>query len=662
LRAIGADTGGTFTDLVLLDGDEVRAVKVHSTPADPSQAVLRGLEATGETSGIELIHGSTVGLNAMLTGEIAPIALITNEGFRDLVEIGRQDRPELYALHPTKPAPLVDRKRRYEVGQRAWPGTDGAIMIAKRPSRAELARLVARVRRSGARSVAVCLLHSYADPSMEEEIARPFEEAGFAVTCSARLLAEHREFERFSTAIANAALVPIVRAYLERLRARVGDRKLSLLQSSGGTLPAAQAAAEPVRVLFSGPAGGVVGAARAAAEAGHDEVVTLDMGGTSTDVAFHSSAAGLADAVNDIRVAGHPILVPSLDIHTIGCGGGSLVSVDPGGVLRVGPGSAGADPGPVCYGTGSELTVTDAHVLLGHLRPGAFLNGALQLDLAAVRSGFSSLGKTLGVSPRAAAEGVLAVARAAMRRAVGVMTMQRGRDPRRLPLVAFGGAGGLHAAALAASLQQPGVLIPRHPGALSAWGMAQADAVQDRSRTVLGDLAAWPRARRKTLFAELATDAISALRAAGHARRSIRTELRLDLRYRGQSYELPLIEGPRDDIARSFHRAHAQRYGWSLDDAEVELVHLRARALVQRPLPKPHAVAAKRLPKSAVLGTRQAGFGATLTARRIDRSALAEGVRFRGPAIIEEYSGTTLVPPGWTASVTCGGHLWLSKS
>lgn len=661
-QAIGADTGGTFTDLILLAGDEVRAVKVHSKPADPSQAVLSGIQALGDTPGIELIHGSTVGLNALLTGDLAPTALITNEGFRDLIEIGRQDRPELYALHPTKPAPIVERRRRYEVAQRAFPTADGGLEIAQRPSQAELTRLVTRVKRSGAQSVAICLLHSYADPAMEAELARPFEDAGLAVTCSASLTAEHREFERFSTAIANAALVPIVRAYLERLTARVGDRTLSLLQSNGGTFPAAQAAAEPVRVLFSGPAGGVVGAARAAAEAGHDAVVTLDMGGTSTDVAFHSRAAGLSDAVNEIRVAGHPILVPSLDIHTIGCGGGSLVSVDSGGVLHVGPQSAGADPGPVCYGSGTQLTVTDAHVLLGHLRAGAFLGGALELDLAAVRTAFADLGATLGVSPRAAAEGVLAVARATMRRAIGVMTMQRGRDPRRLPLVAFGGAGGLHAAALADSLHQPGALIPRHPGALSAWGMAHADAVQDRSTTVLTDLSALPHARRKSLTKELADDAIATLLRAGHTRRSIRTELRCDLRYRGQSYELPITIGRRNDLAQRFHQAHAVRYGWSLDDTEIELVHLRARALVQRPLPEPRTVRCRRLPKAAILGTRRASFGTNLPTQCIDREALPEGCRFQGPAIIEEYSGTTLLPPTWSASVTAGGHLWLTKS
>jgi N-methylhydantoinase A len=661
LNAIGADTGGTFTDLVLLEGDEVRTVKVHSTPQDPSEAVLAGLEALGGAAGIELIHGSTVGLNAMLTGGVAPTALVTNEGFRDLIEIGRQERPELYALHPEKPTPLVERRRRFEIAQRAFPSQGGSLDLQKQPTKAELTRLAERVRRSGAKSVAVCLLHSYADPRMEEEVARHLEAAGLSVTCSARLLAEYREFERFSTAIANASLVPIVRDYLERLSERVGERELSILQSSGGSFPASQAAHEPVRALFSGPAGGVVGAARAATQAGHEEVVTLDMGGTSTDVAFHSSRAGLEKAVNDVQVAGYPIGVPALDIHTIGCGGGSIVSVDPSGVLRVGPLSAGASPGPVCYGTGTDLTVTDAHVMLGHLSPGAFLGGALELDVDGVRRGFAALGKRLGVSKRAAAEGVLSVARAAMRRAVGVMTMQRGRDPQRLPLVAFGGAGGLHAASLADSLNQPGALIPRHPGALSAWGMAHADAVQDRSQTVLGDLGDWPRAKRASALKELARDAADLLRASGHSQRSIQTEFRLDLRYRGQSYDLALSEGRRDDAAARFHRAHAERFGWALEDAEVELVHLRARALVCRPLPRAGEVQPKRLPKSAVLGTQPAGFNGQVAARRIQRESLQEGVSFRGPAIIEEYSGTTLLPPKWSARVTKGLHLWLSK-
>lgn len=661
MKAIGADTGGTFTDLVLLDGDEVRTLKVHSTPQDPSEAVESGLKALSGSGGLELIHGSTVGLNAMLTGEVAPTALVTNEGFRDLIEVGRQERPELYALHPEKPAPLIERRRRFEVSQRAFPSPGGGLEIETRPTKAELDRLVQRVRRSGAKSVAVCLLHSYADPEMEEQVAEHLEAAGLSVTCSAKLLAEYREYERFSTAAANASLVPIVRAYLERLAERVGERELSMLQSSGGSFPAAQAAREPARVLFSGPAGGVVGAARAAAEAGHADVVTLDMGGTSTDVAFHSSGAGLEEAVNDVQVAGHPIGVPALDIHTIGCGGGSIVSVDAGGVLRVGPKSAGASPGPVCYGTGTELTVTDAHVMLGHISTSAFLGGALELDVEAVKRGFSTLGEELGVSPRAAAEGVLSVARAAMRRALGVMTMQRGRDPQRLPLVAFGGAGGLHAAALAGSLNQPGALIPRHPGALSAWGMAHADAVQDRSQTVLGDLNDWPRKRRAAALQELAAEATELLRASGHPRSKIRTELRLDLRYRGQSYDLALGEGRRDDAAARFHRAHEERYGWALEDGQIELVHLRARALVRRPMPRAGEVHSKRLPEGAVLGTRRAGFDGQVIARRVQREALSEGVRFQGPAIIEEYSGTTLLPPGWTAQVTRGLHLWLSK-
>ena len=662
MEMIGADTGGTFTDLILVRGDEVRAMKVHSTPADPSLAVRDGLAALGSPLGVELVHGSTVGLNAMLTGNVSPTALVTNEGFRDLIEIGRQDRPELYALHPNKPAPLIERKRRFEVKQRAFPVAEGQLEITARPSKRELKELVERVRRSGAKSVAICLLHSYADPEMEEEVARPFRAAGFPVTCSAQLLKEHREFERFSTATANASLVPIVSAYLERLSERIGDHPLSIMQSNGGAFPASQAAKEPVRVLFSGPAGGVVGAARAAAEAGHDEVVTLDMGGTSTDVAFHSSTAGLEEVVNDTRVAGHPIGTPALDLHTIGCGGGSIVKVDAGGVLRVGPESAGASPGPVCYGNGSALTVTDAHVMLGHLRPGAFLSGALPLDMDAVKMGFKELATQLGVSQRVAAEGVLAVARAAMRRAVGVMTMQRGRDQRRLPLVAFGGAGGLHAAALAESLDQPGALIPRHPGALSAWGMAHADAVQDRSCTVLGELSNWPRKRRREVLKELAEEARATLLSAGHPKRGIQIEHRLDLRYKGQSYELALSESTCDDAAQSFHSLNQIRYGWYLDDTEIELVHLRARALCQRPRPSFRQVTPKRLPQSAILGTQKASFGGVCSARLIDREALAEGVRFRGPAIIEEYSGTTLLPPGWTASVTSGRHIWLCKT
>lgn len=677
-RILGVDTGGTFTDVVLRPGPDggdgrdldapPRVAKVPSTPHAPDEAVLQGLGRAGGPlgAGDHVVHGTTVALNALLTGQIARAALVAPRGFGDLLEIGRQDREALYDLEPASPAALVPPSLRFEVNQRSWPDPDtGALTTIASPTRSELRELAARLRRSRAESVAVCLLHAYADPAIEEPIARALAATGLPVTCSATLLPEHREFERFSTALVNAALVPRMRTYLGALRSRIEPARLSILQSNGGTLPVERAAEEPVRVLLSGPAGGLVGAARAAREAGFARLVGLDMGGTSTDVSFHDGGRAAegdggarATHVEPIRVAGHPVGVPTLDIHTIGCGGGSLVRVDAGGVLHVGPGSAGADPGPVCYGRSDHPTVTDAHVLLGHVAEGPFVGGTLPLDTDAVARAFERVGGELGVKATDAARGVLDVARAAMRRAVGVMTMQRGQDPRGLVLVAFGGAGGLHAAALAGSLGMRGALVPRDPGALSASGMSVADAIREGARSPLEPLDAWPARRRRSVLRELADQGRASLREAGHAARSIAVEHHLDLRYQGQSFELRLGEG--GDPAAAFHAAHERLYGYRLEDRAIELVCLRARAVVHAPFALPAKPRARKLPARAVGGTRHAVFDRAVEARVIERAELVPGHRFEGPALVEEYSGTTVVPPGWTARVTAGGHLLLT--
>ncbi|MCP3920306.1 MAG: hydantoinase/oxoprolinase family protein [bacterium] len=662
-RVVGVDTGGTFTDLVAIDstGTPLHG-KVPSTPDDPARAVLACVEALGENPGAGLehvIHGTTVALNAVLTGRTARTALVTNEGFRDLIEIGRQAREDIYALHPQKPAPLVDRARRFEIDQRSWPDDQGELIEVARPTQKALRELARHVAAARPDSIAICLLHAYADPAIERRVADALSGLGVPITCSAEILPAYREAERFSTAVVNASVAPIMGAYLERLGAELDASRLSIMQSAGGTLSAARAALEPARVLFSGPAGGVVGAARAGAEAGCADIVTLDMGGTSTDVAFHSRGAGLSGAVTSARIGGHPVAIPTLDIHTIGCGGGSIVHVDAGGVLHVGPASAGADPGPVCYGRGDEPTVTDAHVLLGHVAAAGFLDGELGLDVDAVARSFERIGKRLGVQPTRAAEGVLEVARAAMRRAVGVMTMQRGQDPRRLPLVAFGGAGGLAAAPLAASLDMPGALVPRLPGVLSAYGMASADALRDHVRPVLAPLDDWSGSRRKRSLTELARAGSAELREAGFRAGEIEHEFSLDLRYAGQSFEISVPEGR--DPAAEFARRHEALYGWRLDGRTIELVQLRGRSVARGARSSDTARTPRRrpAPARAVVGTRSAWFGRRAKVPRVDREALAPGHVVEGPAIVEEFSGTTLVPPKWRCEVRAGGHLWL---
>ena len=665
MRTFGVDTGGTFTDVFLRDGDTIRVAKLPSTPAAPARAVLDGLALLGGAGrGDHVVHGTTVALNALLTGRTAPAALVAGEGFADLIEIGRQDRPDIYDLEPRKTRPLVPRRLRFEVPQRSWPDPermDGALITVTSPTRADLERLVAKLRRSSAKSIAVCLLHSYSDPAIEAAIAEALAPLGIPITTSAGILPEHREVERFSTAAVNAVLVPLMRDYLGPLEEALRPAALSILQSNGGTLPSAQAGDEPVRVLLSGPAGGVVGASRAAREAGFDRMVGLDMGGTSADVSFHDAGkrGDHASSVEPVHVAGYPVGVPSLDIHTIGCGGGSIVSVDSGGVLHVGPESAGADPGPVCYGKSDRLTTTDAHVFLGHIAAGSFLDGGLPLDVDGVRRAFELLANRLGVKPIAAAQAVLEVARAAMRRAIGVMTMQRGQDPAGLPLIAFGGAGGLHGAALASSLGMPAALVPRFPGALSAAGMATADALRENARSPLAPLSLWTRTKRTKVLRELDGAGRTSLRKAGYRAKDVEFEHLLDLRYRGQSFELRLPDGP--DPEAAFHAAHERLYGYRLEAREIELVCLRSRSTVPFPSPHLRKPRTKKLPAAATIGERRATFDRVVTARVVRRESLAPGVRFDGPALVEEYSGTTLVLPGWRAEVTAGDHLLLSK-
>ena len=416
-----------------------------------------------------------------------------------------------------------------------------------------------------------------------------------------------------------------------------------------------------MRVLFSGPAGGVIGAAQAAVETGFDSFCTLDMGGTSTDIAFHSTLqAKEGDArrsLEPVLVAGHPLAVPSLDIHTIGCGGGSIASVDAGGVLHVGPESAGADPGPVCYGQSDRPTVTDAHVLLGHVRPGTFLGGKLDLDLEAVERAFQKLGKQLGVSAVEAAQGVLDVARAAMRRAVGVMTLERGQDPERLALIAFGGAGGLHAASLTQSLRLQACVIPSHPGALSARGMTQAEPIRDLSQGVLLPLEQVPKKERRAIHKRLATAAIEELRAGGARAKDIVLEHTLDLRYRGQSFELSLPDG--DDPEEAFHAAYEKLYGYALRERDIELVCLRTRARVPSKRTGVQRVRKKKLPKRAIREERSVIFDKPKKTKVIDRAQLEPGHSFSGPALVEEYSGTSVIPAGCEVRVSAHGHLVL---
>jgi N-methylhydantoinase A len=655
--AVGVDTGGTFTDLVAVRGDALEVRKVPSTPDDPARAVRDGLgELPGGDGAGSVVHGTTVGTNALLERRGARTALVTTEGFEDVLEIARQDRPRLYDLSGGRPEPLVGREARFGVRERAL--CDGSVLRPLDPEEAD--RAVERVRASGCEAAAVAFLHSYANPEHERSVVERLRGAGIAACASHEVLREFREYERFVATAVNAYLLPGMAGYLERLQAGLPGARLRVMESGGGAASAARAAGEPVRTLLSGPAGGVVGAFEVARRAGFDRVLTLDMGGTSTDV---SLCPGRVRTTAEAEVAGFPLRLPILDVHTVGAGGGSLARVDAGGALRVGPESAGADPGPACYGRGGErVAVTDANLALGYLPADRPLAGTVHLREGPMRAALDRLAGDLGVAPLGAAEGVRTVVNASMERALRVISVERGFDPREFALVAFGGAGPLHACDLAGALGVRSVIVPAMAGVLSALGMLLAELLKDVTATVLLPLAEAEGAPLDARFRELEEEAVSALEAEGFARSECRLEESVSLRYAGQSFELEVARG--EGLAERFHAAHQDRYGYRDDAREVQVVNLRVRAAATPPRPPlPEAPLGDADAAAALAGgapVRWAGEGAEgAPAAVYERERLRPGMRFRGPALVCEYSATTAVPPGWEGRVDGLGNLVL---
>ncbi len=642
---VAVDTGGTFTDVVALLGDRLVVVKVPSTPSDPARAVLEGVAEVGPGARWVLVHGSTVATNTLLERTGARVALVTNRGFEDVIEIGRQNRPQLYALVGHRPPPLVDRRDRHGLAGRLGPAGDEEEPLDE----GELATLPEQL--SGVDSVAVCLLHSYAEPAHEERVAAALAGAGIPVSVSSRLLPEYREYERAATTVVNAYVAPRMERYLGRLEAESGAERVRVMGSSGGAIPVARARREPVHTVLSGPAGGVVGALRVARDAGVSAILTFDMGGTSTDV---SLCPGAPLHTREFTIAGVPVAVPVIDIHTVGAGGGSIAGVDAGGALRVGPRSAGADPGPICYGRGGrKVTVTDANVWLGRLPADAFLGGKAALDRAAVGKPLEGLSAQLGVSPMDAAEGVVAVVNTAMEGALRVISVERGYDPADFALVPFGGAAGLHAVELAERLGIPHLLVPPDPGVLSALGMLVSPVRKDASRTVLlrdGEASA---ALVAEAFDALQAAALAAMEAEGINAAEVTVQRLADVRYVGQSFELRV---PADGWSENFERAHEARYGFRRAGAGVELVTVRVEATgpsrptpARPPAPPPGAARGRRVPVRFR--------GEEVDAEAVPRSALEPGATVEGPAIIHEYSATFWLPPAWGAEALPAGSL-----
>lgn len=655
LIRVGVDTGGTFTDFVFERNGRLELFKLPSTPSDPSLAIQQGLNRICDDTGssfddIEIVHGTTVGTNALLQRRGARIGLITTKGFEDVLAIGRQARPELYNLNAIRPPTLVADDLRLGISERVV--ASGEVLEAL--NERELRLLVKKLKQAGVEAVAVSLLFSFLHPEHEERIAVSLASLDVPLSISNRILPEYREYERTSTVVINAYLQPLLGRYLNRLsqgntkdKAQSSKLNLRVMQSSGGSISADLAAAEPVRTILSGPSGGVVGALRAAKSAGIKNVIGFDMGGTSTDVALCDS--GSIRTTNEAIVAGLPVAIPVMDIHTVGAGGGSIARVDEGGSLRVGPESAGADPGPACYGRSMLPTVTDAHVVLGHFGGGGLLGGEFKLDEQRARQAIEKLaqdlskasGKRCGVT--AAAAGVIAVANTNMERALRHISVERGHDPRQFALLPFGGAGGLHAVDLARALRIPTVIVPTAPGALSAVGVLVADVIKDQSRTVMFTYSAGKLAKLEKVFAELERQASRVLRAEGFSTVRQRHERSFAMRYQGQSFELE-VKQTSGDLASAFHRVHRERYGYAKDNSEIEIVSARLRSFGL----------VKKLPLRKI--SRKPGKAKT-TGKIYKRDELGPGETLETPCIVTEYSATTLIPGGARAHIDQYGNL-----
>lgn len=649
---LAIDSGGTFTDCVYEQDGEVRVLKLFSTPADPGGAVLDAVRRVAPAGAVPQVrHGTTVGTNAMLERKGARVAFVTTAGFEDTIAIGRQARSSLYNWFHSPLPPLVPQELRFGVEERVSP--EGVIL--RSPSPESLQKLADAVRRSGAEAIAISLLFSFANPENERMLATALQPLGLPVSVSHRILPEFREYERGSTVVTNAYLSPKVSTYLSRLEAGVAEvfpgGAVQVMQSSGGIIAAAIAAEEPVRTVLSGPAGGVIGAYRLAQMAGFDKIIAFDMGGTSTDVSLIDAAEGGPQTTSEAVVSGIPVGVPMLDIHTVGAGGGSIAQFDEGGAMRVGPESAGSVPGPICYGKGTLPTVTDASLTLGRLDPDLFLGGAVQLDAERTQQHMEAARGPLRSVEQFAA-GIVLLAETAMEKAVRVISIERGHDPREFTLVSFGGAGPLHACSMARSLGIPRVLVPRLPGALSALGILLADTVRDYSRTVM--LPVNNSDALVTALQQLQTRAEHELKQQGLNGEAVHS---LDLRYVGQGYELNVPHG--SDTLDSFHALHRRRYGFSSSEAPVEVVNVRVRVTVRNaPLELSQQVAVEGDGAAAVLKTRSMYFDGTWHSSTVyQREKLHAGDRFTGPALIAEYSSTTVIPPGCIARVDTFGNL-----
>lgn len=653
---IGVDTGGTFTDFIYQADDSWEVYKIPSTPSNPAWAVLEGLKHIADHKQKKIIHGSTVATNAILERRGARTALITNKGFEDVIEIGRQNRTRLYDLNYRKIPPLVSSDLRF--------GIKGRILhTGKELEPLDLsgaAQLLDDLKNRQVQSVAVCLLFSFNNPAHEEIIGDLLKPLGISISLSHKILSEFREYERTSTTLINAYVAPRMQSYLGALTDGLEKKdKLSIMQSNGGNISAETASREPVRTILSGPAGGLVGAFAIGQLAGLDKIITFDMGGTSTDVGLIDGHIGLT---TESRIADFPVKVPMIDINTVGAGGGSIVYIDDGGALRVGPASAGAVPGPICYGKGgSQITVTDANLFLGRLIPEHFLGGIMPLKRERLMEPFARMASEAGLSTVELAEGILMVANAAMEKAIRVISLERGYDPREFTLFAFGGSGAMHAIFLAELLNIHRVIIPRNPGILSAIGMLLADVIKDYSRTIMRNQSTISFNELIRFFDQMAKQGARELLDEGLKKNDVILEKYLDMRYAGQSYEIMVPFSP--EYIEGFHQLHEKKYGYLNRDASLEIVNIRVRARgkPEKPVLAKIKNGSWQPVSNAVKGRTAVIFeNKTIKTPVYKRNLLLNGNQIKGPAIVVEYSATTVIPPGIIATIDEYGNMLCS--
>jgi N-methylhydantoinase A len=645
LIVLGVDIGGTFTDFVLFNGKELKVNKVISTPYDPAEAVFNGISSLGVSKKqLYIVHGSTVATNTLLERKGAKVALITTKGYEDVIEIGRQARSSLYDLFIKRESPLVSERLRWGVQERVTATGEVLSGIKK----GDLKKIITKLKKQGVKSAAVCFLFSYKNHANEEAVVKELKQLGIHVSASCRILPEYREYERFSTTVVNAYVSPVMSKYLTSLEDGIETKNIRIMQSNGGSISPGTAKEQAVNCILSGPAGGVIGATRIAKHAGLDKIISFDMGGTSTDV---SLCNGDVRYTTQTLINGTPIKIPVIDINTVGAGGGSITYVDSGGAVRVGPRSAGADPGPVCYGKGKELTVTDANLFLGRICAENFLGGRMRLNTEMVSRHMGLVAKKLKMNPVRFAEGIIAIANANMERAIKVVSVEKGFDIGDYTLVSFGGAGGLHACELADRLLMKRILVPKHAGVLSALGMTVADIVKDYSKSVLLKVKKDGYRKLSDLFKPLNSRGMKEVISEGIRKNSIKMENSVDMRYVGQSHEL-MIPFNRSYI-ENFHKFHNRTYGYSNLNYEIEVVNIRVRVVGKTRKPALGKVQIITSENKQEIAKKTKCFyrGKWLKTDIFDRNKIQTHSQIKGPALIVEDTSTTFLSPEYVCNV-----------